>query len=80
MADTNQVLKPKQFASISTPIGEARTLQRKAFISNAFYEAEKRQICSKRWVGVLFGFDVQVLGNEAQRDVTVSRKLFPHDI
>ena len=79
MTDTNQVLAPKQFASICTPFSEARTLQREAFISNAFYEAEKQQICSKRWVEILFEFVVQVIGNEAQREVTGSRKLIPHD-
>ena len=63
MADTHDLLSAAQLALLTAPIEKARTLSREAFLSPAFYEAEVERIYSRRWVGVLFEFEIAEPGD-----------------
>lgn len=63
MGETRNVLSAEQHALVTAPIEKARTLPREAFFSRSFYEAEVERIYSRRWVGVLFEFEVAEPGD-----------------
>ena len=58
MGETRKILTAEQRALITAPIDRARTLPREAFFSPAFFEAEIERIYARRWVGVLFEFEI----------------------
>ena len=63
MGETRNVLSAEQYALVTAPIETARTLPREAFFSRSFYEAEVERIYARRWVGVLFEFEVAEPGD-----------------
>jgi phenylpropionate dioxygenase-like ring-hydroxylating dioxygenase large terminal subunit len=63
MEEPRKALSAEQYALVTAPIEKARTLPREAFFSRSFFEIEVERIYARRWVGVLFEFEVAEPGD-----------------
>ncbi len=58
MTNRDELLTPEEIARIRAPIESARTLPRRAFTSEAFFERERRRVAERNWLAVCFEAEV----------------------
>lgn len=59
----HELLSPSERAAIRAPIEQARTLPRRAFISDSFYEFERQQVLARSWFAVCFSAEFPDVGD-----------------